>query len=194
MSLEQRGSAFLRRGQVKGKIQSAMMRSVAALVSVFFFLFCGSARWFFSTQVHAGPGEPTKDLLFTNARLNETSRTFRYRSDHDRDPFLPKSVFQNNAGSSLQRQDMSHQPVKVVGIMSSAQGHWAVLDFEDGERLIVRVGQVLSAYSQVVKRITDEGVILSAVEGKARVRSQPERTYLLYEERDFFEPYSRENS
>lgn len=89
---------------------------------------------------------------------------------------------------------MSHQPVKVVGIMSSAQGHWAVLDFEDGERLIVRVGQVLSAYSQVVKRITDEGVILSAVEGKARVRSQPERTYLLYEERDFFEPYSRENS
>ncbi len=157
-----------------------MMHTVSALVSVFFFLLCGSVLWFSSTQVLAGPGDPTKDLLVTNARLNETSRTFRYRSDHYRDPFLPKSVFQNNAGSSLQRQDMSRQSVKVVGIMSSAQGHWAILEFEDGERLIVRAGQVLSAYSQVVKRITDQGVTLSAVGGKARVRSQPERTYLLY--------------
>ena len=72
--------------------------------------------------------------------------------------------------------------------MSSAQGRWALLEFEDGKRLIVRQGQVISAYSRVVQRITDHGVTLSAIGEKAR--PQQEKTYWLYEEKDFWEPRS----
>lgn len=171
-----------------------MTRTVSMLVPVLFFSLCGSLLWLLPlTQVRAEPRDPARDLL-KNVQLNKTSHTFRYRSDHYRDPFLPKSGFQNNAGLSLQRQDVSRQCVKVVGIMSSAQGRWASLEFEDEERLIVRAEQVLSAYSQVVKRITDRGVTLSSIQGKGSIRSQREETYLLYEERDFFEPSSRGSS
>ena len=156
------------------------MRAIAVLM----FFVCGSVFLFTGTQVHAGPGEQ----VVTNAPLNEPSRAFRHRSDRYRDPFVPKSVVRNKAGSSLQGQDVSHQTVKVVGTMSSAQGRWALLEFEDGKRLIVRQGQVISAYSRVVQRITDHGVTLSAIGEKAR--PQQERTYWLYEEKDFWEPRS----
>ena len=164
-----------------------MRRTVSVLVSTFFA--CGSVLWFPSPQVHAGPRAPTQDPLVTNA---QESSPFRYRSDRYRDPFLPKSVVRNAPGPSLQGQDVGRRTVKVVGITSSAQGRWAVLEFDHGERLIVMVGQVLSASSQFVKRITDHGVTLSAMEGKAGL--QPERTYTFYEERDFFEPRSSGDS
>ncbi len=166
-----------------------MTRTVSTLVPVLLFSLCGNLLWLSSTQVRAEPGDPERDLL-KNVRLNKISHAFRYRSDHYRDPFLPKSGFRNNAGLSLQRQDVTGRCVKVVGIMSSAKGRWAILELEDEKRLIVRARQVLSAYSQVVKRITDQGVTLSSVQGKTSIRSQPEETYLLYEERDFFEPSS----
>ena len=140
---------------------------------------CVGVFWFAGTHVHAGPG----DQAVTNAQ--ELPRVVRYRSDHYRDPFVPKSVAPNPADSSLEVKDVNRQIVKVMGTMSSAQGRWAMLEFEDGERLIVVPGQVLSAYSRVVKRITREGVTLSATEEKAR--PQVEKTYRLYGERDFGE-------
>ena len=155
-------------------------------LSVLMFFLGGSMFSFAGTQVHAGPG----DQKVTNAQ--ELSRVFRYRSDHYRDPFVPKSVVRTPAGSSLQGQDVSRQTVKVVGIMSSAQGRWAMLEFEDGERFIVMPGQVMSAYSRIVKRITDQGVTLSALGKKAG--PQPERTYWLYDERDLRESRSGEDS
>lgn len=141
-------------------------------VSVFTFFVAGSVFWFAGTHVHAGQG----DQVTTNAQ--EPPRAVRYRADHYRDPFVPKSIIRNPAGSSVQGQDVS--PVKVMGTTSSAQGRWAMLEFEDGERLIVVPGQVISAYSRVVKRITEHGVTLAAIGEKAG--PQAERTYRLYEE------------
>lgn len=153
------------------------------VVSVLMFFLCMSVA---GPQVHAGSG----DQVAVNAQ--EPSPAFRYRSDHDRDPFVPTSVLRVPAGSSVQRQDVSPQTVKVVGTMSSAQGRWAVLEFEGGERLIVMPGQVISAYSRIVKRITEQGVTLSAIGDNAK--PQAEKTYWLDEERDFVEPRSGGNS
>ena len=164
-----------------------MKRIVRALIFVFVILMSGNTHWFTRPHAYAGSPAQTKDLSGTHVQSNEPSRIFRYRADHYRDPFLPKSVFQDSAGSSLQGEDVSLQTVKVVGLMSSAQGRWAMLEFEDGERLIVRAGQIISSYSQVVKRITDQGITLSAIKGKAG--GQPEKTYLLYEEQDVSSPY-----
>ena len=150
---------------------------------VLMFVVCGSVAW---TPVHAGPGEQA----VVNAQ--EPSPAFRYRSDHYRDPFVPTSVIQAPVGSSVQGQGVSPQPVKVVGTMSSAQGRWAVLEFEGGERLIVMPGQVISAYSRIVKRITEQGVTLSAIGDTAK--PQAEKTYWLDEERDIGEPRSEGNS
>ncbi len=150
-------------------------------VSVVLFLVCGSVA-----GVRAGPGEQ----VVTNAQ--EPSTAFRYGSDHYRDPFVPKSVIRIPAGPSVQKQDKSPQTVRVIGTISSAQDRWAVLEFEDGERLIVMPGQVISAYSRVVTRITEQGVTLSAIGETAK--SQAEKTYWLDEEPDIGEPRSGGNS
>ena len=146
------------------------------------FFIGGSAFWLAGTHVHAGPG----DQIATNAQ--ESPRVVRYRSDHYRDPFVPKSVVLNPARSSGEVQGVDRQTVKVMGTMSSAQGRLAMLEFEDGERLIVVPAQVISAYSRIVKRITEEGVTLSTTGDKAG--TQVESTYRLYEERDYREPRS----
>ena len=150
--------------------------------AVLMFFVGGSVFWFAGTQVHAGPG----DQVVTNAQ--ESPRVVRYGSDHYRDPFVPKSVALNPAGSSLDAQDMNRQTVRVMGTTSSAQGRWAMLEFENGERLIVVPGQVISAHSRIVKRITEQGVTLAATGKKAG--TPVERTYRLDEERDFREPRS----
>ena len=144
-------------------------------VSVLMFFVCGSVLSCIGTHVHAGPG----DQVMTDAQ--EPPHVFRYRADHYRDPFVPKSVVPNAAGASLQGQDASRRTVKVLGTMSSAEGRWATLEFEDGERLIVMPGQFISSYSLVVKRITEQGVTLSAIEEKTK--PQAEKTYWLDEER-----------
>lgn len=154
-----------------------MMRTVSAVL----FFVCGSVA-----GVHAGPAEQ----VVTNAQ--EPSPAFRYGSDRYRDPFVPKSVVRTPAGSSVQEQDKSPRTVRVIGTMSSAQGRWAVLVFEGGEQLIVMPGQVISAYSRIVKRITEQGVTLSAIEDTAK--PQAEKTYWLDEERDSGEPRSEGNS
>ena len=152
-----------------------MTRAVSGLM---FFVYVG-VFCFAGTHVHAGPG----DQVVTDAQ--EPSHLFRYRADHYRDPFVPKSVVPNAAGASLQGQDVSRQTVKVLGTMSSAEGRWALLEFEDGERLIVMPGQFISAYSLVVKRITEHEVTLSAI--KEKTKPQAEKTYWLDEERTFGE-------
>ena len=91
----------------------------------------------------------------------------------------------------MQSVDASPQTVKVAGIMSSAQGHWAMLEFDDGERLIVVPGQILSAYSRVVKRITEQGVTLSVI---GATKAEGEKTYWLDQEPDVGEPRSGGNS
>lgn len=151
--------------------------------AVLMFVVCGSVAW---TPVHAGPGEPVV------ADAQAPSTAFRYRSDHYRDPFVPTAVTQTPVGSSVQGQDVSPKTVKVVGTMLSAQGRWAVLEFEGGERLIVMPGQVISAYSRIVKRITEQGVTLSAIGDTAK--PQAKKTYWLDEERDIGEPRSKGNS
>jgi len=143
--------------------------------SVLMFFVCGSVLSCIGTHGHAGPG----DQVVTDAQ--EPSHLFRYRADHFRDPFVPKSVVPNAASASLQGQDVNRQTVKVLGTLSSAEGRWAILEFEDGERLIVMPGQFLSAYSLVVKRITEQGVTLSGIE--EQTEPQAEKTYWLDEER-----------
>jgi len=144
-----------------------MLRAVVLIIFV-----CGSVAW---TPVQARSGEQ----MATHAQ--EPSSAFRYRSDHYRDPFVPKSVVRIPAGSSVQGQAVTPHAVKVIGILSSTQSRWAVLELKNGERLIVMPGQVISAYSQIVKRITKQGVTLSAIEEKAK--PQAEKTYWLDEER-----------
>lgn len=155
-------------------------------VSVLLLFLSGSIFWFAGTHGHAGRA----DQAVNNAQ--KSPRVVRYRSDHYRDPFVPKSVASNPADSSLEAKDVNRQTVRVVGTLSSVHGRWAMLEFEDGERLIVVPGQVIPAYSRVVKRVTEEGVTLSAT--GARASPQVERTYRLDEERDFLEPRSREDS
>ena len=126
------------------------------------------------------------------ANAQEPSASFGYSSDHYRDPFVPTAVIRTPEGSAVQAVDVSPPTMKVVGIMSSAQGRWAVLEFESGDRLIVVPGQVISAHSRIVKRITEQGVTLSAIGDTAK--SQVEKTYWLDEEPDIGEPRSGENS
>ena len=150
-----------------------MTRTVSVLLLFLFGSFFRPA----GLEVHAGPG----DQVVTNAQASPG--VVRYRSDHFRDPFVPKSVVPHPVGSSVEVQDVGS--VKVMGTMSSAQGRWAMLEFEDGERLLVVPGQVISAYSRIVKRITEEGVTLSATGDQAS--QQAERTYRLSDERDSWE-------
>lgn len=153
-----------------------MMRVVLVLTC----FLCGSVA-----GVQAGPDEQ----MVTNTQKPVASLS--YRSDHYRDPFVPTAVIRTPDGSPAQAVDVSPQTVTVVGIISSAQGHWAVLEFDGGERLIVVQGQVLPAYSRVVKRITEQGVTLSAI---GATKAQGENTYRLYQEPDVGEPRSGENS
>jgi len=106
---------------------ASMMYAVSVLV-------CGSILWLTGTHVYAGPGDPA----VPNDR--ESPRVVRYRSDHVRDPFMPKSVILKPAGSSVETQDVNRGTVKVIGTMSSIHGRWAMLEFEDGEQLIVVQG------------------------------------------------------
>ncbi len=140
-----------------------MRRCAFLLVSTFF------ALW---PHVHAGQADPTND--------QEPVRPFRYAADRYRDPFVPKSMVRREAEASLPRQAVN--PVKVVGILASAQGRWALLERRDGARRIVTVGEVLAAPSRVVKRITEHEVTLAVVEGKTGGASQAERIYVLDEE------------
>lgn len=154
------------------------MRRVVAVLMCFS---CGSVAGVY--------GEPGDQVV---ANTQEPSPSFRYSSDRYRDPFIPTAVPRTSAEPSVQGEDVSPQTVKVVGIMSSAQDRWAVLEFESGERLIVTPGQVISAYSRVVKDITEQGVTLSTIGETAK--SQAEKTYWLDEERDLEEPRSGGNS
>ena len=149
-------------------------------------LVCVGVFWFAGTHVHAGPG----DQNVTNAQ--ESPLVVRYHADHHRDPFTPKPGVPAPVGPALDVQDVNRQTVKIMGTMSSAQGRWALLEFEDGERRIVVPGQVLSAYSRIVKRITEDGVTLAATGDRAG--AQAERTYRLDEERDVGEPRSGKDS
>ena len=150
-----------------------MMRVVSVLMCV--------ACWSVG-GVHEGPNDQVM------ADTQEPSSSFSYSSDRYRDPFVASAVIPTPVRSAEQRRDVSPQTVKVVGTMSSAQGRWAVLEFEGSERLIVVPGQVISAYSRVVKHITERGVTLSAIGETAR--SQAEKTYWLDEEPEIGEPRS----
>lgn len=154
-----------------------MMRGVSVLMC----FLCGSVA-----GVQAGPG----DQVVANAQ--QLSPSFSYSADHYRDPFVPTAVTRTPEGSAVQAVDVSPQTVRVVGTITTAQGRWAVLEFEGGERLIVVPGQVISAYSRMVKRITEQGVTLSAIGDTAK--SQVEKTYWLDEEPDIGEPRSGGNS
>ncbi|MDE0144560.1 MAG: hypothetical protein OXI53_10305 [Nitrospira sp.] len=154
-----------------------MMRVVLVLMC----FLCGSVA-----GVQAGPDEQVA------ANTRESLASFSYRSDHYRDPFVPPAVVTRTPeGSAAQAVDVNPQTVRVVGMMSSAQGHWAVLEFDGGERLIVVPGQIISAYSQIVERITEQGVTLSAI---GETRAQGETTYWLDQEPDAGAPRSGGNS
>lgn len=150
------------------------------IVSVLMCFLCGSVA-----GVQAGPGEQAV------ANTQEPSASFRYSSDHYRDPFVPTAVTRMPEGSAVQAVDVSPQTVKVVGIMSSAQGRWAVLEFEGGERLVVMPGQTIPAYSRIVKRITEQEVTLSAT---GATEAQAEKTYWLDQGPDIGDPRSGGNS
>lgn len=150
-----------------------MMRIVSMLMC----FLCGSVA-----GVQAGPGEQA------GANAQEPSASFGYSSDHYRDPFVPAAVTRTPEGGAVQAVDVSPQTVKVVGIMSSARGRWAVLEFGGGERLVVMPGQTIPAYSRIVKRITEQEVTLSAT------GAQAEKTYWLDQEPDVGDPRSGGNS
>ncbi len=151
------------------------------VISVLMCFACGSVAGVY--------GEPGNQVV---ADTQEPSPSFRYRSDRYRDPFIPIAVPRASAEPSVQEEDVSPQTVRVVGTMSSAQGRWAVLEFDGGERLIVTPGQVIAAHSRVVKDVTEQGVTLSAIGETAK--SQAENTYWLDEERDLEELRSGGNS
>ncbi len=153
-----------------------MMRVVFVCLCVL----CGSVA-----GVWAGTGEQVV------ANTQEPSASFSYRADRYRDPFVPATVPRTPEASAGQAVAVSPQTVRVVGIISSAQGHWAVLEFDGGERLIVVPGQIISASSQIVKRITEQGVTLSAI---GATKAQGENTYWLDQEPDAGEPPAGENS
>ena len=151
-----------------------MMRVVSVLMCV--------ACW----SVGGVHGEPNDQVV---VNTQKPSPSFSYTSDRYRDPFVASTVvLPTSVGSAVQGRDVSSQTVKVVGTMLSAQGRWAVLEFEKGERLIVTPGQVISDYSRVVKRITEQGVTLSAIGETATSRA--EKTYWLDEEPEIGEPRS----
>lgn len=155
------------------------------VISVLLSFVCAGVFWLAGVQVQAGPGEQAV------ANTQEPSASFSYSSDHYRDPFVPTAVTRTPEGSAVQAVDVSPQTVTVVGIMSSAQGRWAVLEFEGGERLIVMPGQTIFAHSRIVKRITEQGVTLSAI---GATGAQAEKTYWLDQEPDIGEPRSGGNS
>ena len=153
-----------------------MMRVVLVLMC----FLCGSVA-----GVQAGPGEQVV------ANTQKPLASFSYSSDHYRDPFVPPAVTRTPEVSAVRAMDASPQTVTVVGIISSARGRWAVLEFESGERLIVMPGQTISAYSRIVKRITEQGVTLAAI---GATEAQAEKTYWLDQEPDIGEPRSSGNS
>lgn len=153
-----------------------MMRVVLGLMC----FLCGSVA-----GVRAGPGDQVA------ANPQKPLASFSYRSDHYRDPFVPSAVTRTPEGSAGQAADVSLRTVRVVGIIASDQGHWAILEFDGGERLIVVPGQIISAYSQIVKRITEQGVTLSAI---GATKAQGEKTYWLDQEPDIGKPRSDGNS
>lgn len=153
-----------------------MMRVVFMLMC----FLCGSV-----VGVQAGPDGQVV------ANVQEPVASLNYRSDRYRDPFVPAVVTRTPERVAGQAVDESHQTVRVAGIISSAQGHWAMLEFDGGERLIVMPGQILSAYSRVVKRITEQGVTLSAI---GETKAQGEKTYWLDQGPDAGEPRSGGNS
>ena len=152
-----------------------MMR-VAFMLTCFL---CGSVA-----GVQAGPDKQVA------ANVQEPLASLSYRSDHYRDPFVPAAVPRTPEGVADQAVDAGPQTVRVVGMMSSVQGHWAVLEFDDGERLIVVPGQIIPAYSRVVKRITEQGVTLSAIGATKATKAQGEKTYWLDQAPDVGAPRS----
>ncbi len=159
--------------------KSPPMSALVSLATVMFALVCWGCPWFSSNHVSAGQHDTIEDSFLPRTPLNVTNRALTYRADHYRDPFVPKPVVREVFRSPAPKQDPDRQHVLVKGIVSSPQGRWALLDFENGERLIVTEGQVIAASSQVVTRITDHGVTLSALESTAGAQSQPDRTYFL---------------
>jgi len=148
-------------------------------VTVHFWLVCWRFAWFASHHVAAEQHDTTGDSLVPRAPLNETDPAWRYRADRYRDPFVPKPVVRDALHSPVPKQAADRQHVLVKGIVSSPWGRWALLEFANGERLIVSAGQVIEASSQVVTRITDHGVTLSTLEGTGETQSQSDRTYFL---------------
>ena len=149
-----------------------MMSAVLAMVAMLFVLSWWDCPRCFLSHVHAEPRDVSGDSLSPRAPLHETNRADRYR-----DPFVPKTIIRKEIHASEPKQEPDRQTVLVRGIISSPHGRWALLEFKNGERLIVTAGQVIVASSQVVTRITDHGVTLSALGGKADAPSQPDRTY-----------------
>lgn len=156
-----------------------LMSARVSLVTVMFALVCWEYPWFASHHVAAEQHDTTGDSLVPRAPLNETDPAWRYRADRYRDPFVPKPVVRDALHSPVPKQAADRQHVLVKGIVSSPWGRWALLEFENGERLIVSAGQVIEASSQVVTRITDHGVTLSTLEGTGETQSQSDRTYFL---------------
>ncbi len=161
-----------------------------SMVIMIFALLCWEYPRFFLIHVYAEQRDASGDSLLSHTQLNKTNRALKDRADRYRDPFVPKSVVRKTMRSPVPKQTLDRhlpspkqepvrQNVRVRGIVSSPQGRWAFLEFENGERLIVMVGQVIAASSQVVTRITDQGVTLASLEGKAEGKAQPDRTYLL---------------
>ncbi len=151
-----------------------------SLVTMIFVALCGECPRGALSHVYAEPHDVSVDSFVPRAPLHTTHRALRSRIDRYRDPFVPKTVVRTEIPAPEPTQEApSRQHVLVRGIMSSPQGRWALLEFENGERLIVRAGQVIAAFSQVVTRITDQGVTLSALGGKGDAPLPPDRTYLL---------------
>lgn len=156
-----------------------LMSARVSLVTVMFALVCWEGPWFASHHVAAEQHDATGDSLAPRAPSNETDPAWRYRADRYRDPFVPKPVVRDAFHSPVPKQAADRQHVLVKGIVSSPRGRWALLEFENGERLIVSTGEVIAGSSQVVTRITDHGVTLSALEGTGEAQSQSDRTYFL---------------
>ncbi len=159
------------------------MSVLVSMVAMIVVLSCWECSRFSSIPVYAERHDSSGDALLPHTPLQKTSRAWRDGADADpyHDPFVPKTVVRTDTevGSPVPKQEPDRQNVLVKAIIASPRGRWAILEFENGERLIVMTGQVIAASSQVVTRITDREVTLSALEGKASPRSQPDRTYVL---------------
>ena len=150
--------------------------AMVAMISVLLWWDCPRCSL---SHIYAEQRDVSGDSFSPRAPLHKTNRALRSRADRYRDPFVPKTVVRKEVHAPEPKQESDRQNVLVRGIISSPRGRWALLEFENGERLIVMTGQVIAASSQVVTRITDQGVTLSALGGKADALSQPDRTYFL---------------